>query len=92
MCRIFCLACNVHVRQSVFLTYVIFMIFQARTHQLLIHNRELLEHINALVGRLQELETSVSGSVMNNNFSPPQVGRHREHDLIRGTFYSMLNV
>lgn len=29
---------------------------QARTHQLLLQNRELLCHINALVGRLKQLE------------------------------------
>ncbi|CAH1785446.1 unnamed protein product, partial [Owenia fusiformis] len=29
---------------------------QARTHQLLLHNRDLLEHINQLVARIQELE------------------------------------
>lgn len=36
---------------------------QARTHQLLLQNRELLEHINALVGRLQELEMKVNGTI-----------------------------
>ncbi|KAG8232525.1 hypothetical protein J437_LFUL013095 [Ladona fulva] len=38
---------------------------QARTHQLLVHNRELLEHIEALVMHLQEVEAkqnSGSGS------------------------------
>ncbi|XP_075229112.1 capon-like protein isoform X2 [Lycorma delicatula] len=29
---------------------------QARTHQLLVHNKELLDHISALVGHLQEQE------------------------------------
>jgi hypothetical protein len=29
---------------------------QARTHQLLVHNKELLDHIAALVTHLQELE------------------------------------
>ncbi|XP_071442956.1 capon-like protein [Hetaerina americana] len=36
---------------------------QARTHQLLVHNRELLEHIEALVMHLQEVEAKqVAGS------------------------------
>ena len=34
---------------------------QARTHQLLVQNRELLEHVNALVGRLQDIEMRVTG-------------------------------
>lgn len=33
---------------------------QARTHQLLVHNKELLEHIAALVAHLQERETGSS--------------------------------
>ncbi|XP_037977685.2 carboxyl-terminal PDZ ligand of neuronal nitric oxide synthase protein isoform X3 [Plutella xylostella] len=31
---------------------------QARTHQLLVHNKELLEHISALVAHLQERDTT----------------------------------
>lgn len=34
--------------------------FQARTHQLLIHNKELLDHLQTLVRHIQELE-SVTG-------------------------------
>ncbi len=30
--------------------------FQARTHQLLIHNKELLDHLQTLVRHIQELE------------------------------------
>lgn len=32
---------------------------QARTHQLLIHNKELLDHIQTLVVQMQELESKV---------------------------------
>lgn len=35
--------------------------FQARTHQLLMQNKELLEHIGALVGHLREQERISSG-------------------------------
>lgn len=34
--------------------------FQARTHQLLVHNKELLEHIAALVAHLQDREHGTS--------------------------------
>lgn len=36
--------------------------FQARTHQLLVHNKELLEHIQALVLQVRELELKMAGS------------------------------
>ncbi|XP_045131532.1 flocculation protein FLO11-like isoform X2 [Portunus trituberculatus] len=35
---------------------------QARTHQLLVHNKELLEHIQALVLQVREMEMKMSGS------------------------------
>ncbi|XP_066988422.1 carboxyl-terminal PDZ ligand of neuronal nitric oxide synthase protein-like isoform X4 [Macrobrachium rosenbergii] len=35
---------------------------QARTHQLLVHNKELLEHIQALVLQVRDLEVKLSGS------------------------------
>jgi hypothetical protein len=35
---------------------------QARTHQLLIHNKELLDHLQTLVRHIQELETAVAGA------------------------------
>ncbi|KAG0715966.1 Carboxyl-terminal PDZ ligand of neuronal nitric oxide synthase protein [Chionoecetes opilio] len=35
---------------------------QARTHQLLVHNKELLEHIQALVMQVRELELKMAGS------------------------------
>ena len=35
---------------------------QARAHNLLVQNRELLEHINALVRQLQELESRLTGA------------------------------
>ncbi|XP_050726640.1 carboxyl-terminal PDZ ligand of neuronal nitric oxide synthase protein-like isoform X4 [Eriocheir sinensis] len=35
---------------------------QARTHQLLVHNKELLEHIQALVLQVRELELKMAGS------------------------------
>ncbi|KAK8407741.1 hypothetical protein O3P69_002353 [Scylla paramamosain] len=35
---------------------------QARTHQLLVHNKELLEHIQALVLQVREMELKMSGS------------------------------
>ena len=35
---------------------------QARTHNLLVQNRELLEHINALVRQLQVLEARLTGA------------------------------
>ncbi|XP_063615570.1 nascent polypeptide-associated complex subunit alpha, muscle-specific form-like isoform X1 [Penaeus indicus] len=34
---------------------------QARTHQLLVHNKELLEHIQALVLQVRDLEVKLSG-------------------------------
>ena len=49
---------------------------QARTHQLLLQNRELLEHINQLVGRLQDLELKVNGVIPSADMLiniPPQV-------------------
>ncbi|XP_074655138.1 carboxyl-terminal PDZ ligand of neuronal nitric oxide synthase protein-like isoform X4 [Tubulanus polymorphus] len=36
---------------------------QARIHQLMLNNRELLETINTLVGKLQELELKVNGTI-----------------------------
>lgn len=38
------------------LIYMYTYVFQARTHQLLVHNKELLDHITALVSHLQEQE------------------------------------
>lgn len=35
---------------------------QARAHQLLVHNRDMLQHMAELVARLQELEMKVAGS------------------------------
>ncbi|XP_053636929.2 carboxyl-terminal PDZ ligand of neuronal nitric oxide synthase protein isoform X2 [Cherax quadricarinatus] len=35
---------------------------QARTHQLLVHNKELLEHIQALVLQVRDLELKLAGS------------------------------
>ena len=54
--------------------------FQARTHQVLLQNRELLEHINSLVGRLQELEMKVTGMPASDLFAktPPQVSTHNQ--------------
>ena len=37
--------------------------FQARTHQLLVHNKELLEHIQALVMQVREMELKMAGGV-----------------------------
>ncbi|GBP05881.1 hypothetical protein EVAR_101481_1, partial [Eumeta japonica] len=37
----------------------------ARTHQLLVHNKELLEHIAALVAHLQDRERGSSRSAIN---------------------------
>lgn len=60
---------------------------QARTHQLLVHNKELLDHIAALVAHLQELERlQQRPQQVSNNQSQgqqqqvtmiPQVGRQR---------------
>lgn len=46
---------------------------QARTHQLLIHNRELLDHIAALVAHLQEGEKSSGQSQLLPHVAMPQV-------------------
>lgn len=46
---------------------------QARTHQLLIHNRELLDHIAALVVHLQEGEKSSGHSQLLPHVAMPQV-------------------
>lgn len=46
---------------------------QARTHQLLIHNRELLDHIAALVVHLQEGEKSSGHSQLLPHVTMPQV-------------------
>ncbi|XP_067661699.1 carboxyl-terminal PDZ ligand of neuronal nitric oxide synthase protein-like [Haliotis asinina] len=35
---------------------------QARAHQLLMHNRDLLDHVTQLVSRIQDLEVKVSGA------------------------------
>ncbi|KAF4519617.1 hypothetical protein B566_EDAN003784 [Ephemera danica] len=43
---------------------------QARTHQLLVHNKELLEHIQMLVLHLQEMESRANGQQMNNVTQP----------------------
>lgn len=47
------------------LRIVFSLIFQARTHQLLVHNKELLEHIAALVSHLQERERGSSKTAIN---------------------------
>ncbi|XP_048515821.1 carboxyl-terminal PDZ ligand of neuronal nitric oxide synthase protein isoform X2 [Athalia rosae] len=44
---------------------------QTRTHQLLVQNKELLEHIGALVGHLREQERSGSGHVTTAPQGPP---------------------
>lgn len=46
---------------------------QARTHQLLVHNRELLDHIAALVVHLQEGEKSSGHSQLLPHVAMPQV-------------------
>jgi len=61
---------------------------QARTHQLLVHNKELLDHIAALVTHLQEQERLVQRHHHVNNVQGqgqqqhvtvvPQVGQHRK--------------
>ncbi|XP_076171399.1 carboxyl-terminal PDZ ligand of neuronal nitric oxide synthase protein isoform X1 [Ptiloglossa arizonensis] len=43
---------------------------QARTHQLLVQNKELLEHIGALVGHLREQERISSGHVTSQSQMP----------------------
>ena len=49
---------------------------QARTHQLLIHNKELLDHIQTLVMQMQELENKVPASSVGQQHSAiPQVRR-----------------
>lgn len=44
--------------------------FQARTHQLLVQNKELLEHISALVGHLREQERVSGGHVTSQSQIP----------------------
>lgn len=46
---------------------------QARTHQLLIHNRELLDHIAALVAHLQDGEKATSQPQSSPHVAMPQV-------------------
>lgn len=43
---------------------------QARTHQLLVHNKELLEHIQMLVMHLQEMERQQGGAQQQPPSSP----------------------
>lgn len=45
---------------TIFVTERHSVLFQARTHQLLVHNKDLLEHIAALVAHLQERERGSS--------------------------------
>lgn len=47
-----------------------FFSFQARTHQLLVQNKELLEHISALVGHLREQERVSGGHVTSQSQIP----------------------
>lgn len=76
---------------------------QARTHQLLVHNKELLDHIAALVTHLQEQERLVQRQHHVNNVQGqgqqqhvtvvPQVGQHRNTRQLhaaRDTFISYL--
>lgn len=49
--------------------YFLFFL-QARTHQLLMQNKELLEHISALVGHLREQERISSGHVTSQSQLP----------------------
>ncbi|XP_070176488.1 dystrophin-like protein 1 isoform X2 [Littorina saxatilis] len=49
---------------------------QARAHQLLLHNKDLLDHLTQLVSKLQKLEVKVTGVTANSDFvinSPTQV-------------------
>lgn len=46
---------------------------QARTHQLLVHNRELLDHIAALVAHLQDGEKASSQPQSSPHVAMPQV-------------------
>ncbi|XP_041368540.1 carboxyl-terminal PDZ ligand of neuronal nitric oxide synthase protein-like isoform X2 [Gigantopelta aegis] len=49
---------------------------QARAHQLLMHNRDLLDHVTQLVVRIQDLEIKVNGISSNSDVlfhTPPQV-------------------
>ncbi|KAK4298496.1 hypothetical protein Pmani_029162 [Petrolisthes manimaculis] len=48
---------------------------QARTHQLLVHNKELLEHIQALVLQVRDLELKLAGSSTVTHLlpSPPEL-------------------
>ena len=44
---------------------------QARAHQLLLHNKDLLDHVTQLVSRLQGLEMKVTGVT-----AAPDLGFH----------------
>ncbi|XP_064616307.1 LOW QUALITY PROTEIN: carboxyl-terminal PDZ ligand of neuronal nitric oxide synthase protein-like [Liolophura sinensis] len=49
---------------------------QARAHQLLLHNRDLLDHVSTLITRIQELEMKVNGISSSSDVlfqTPPQV-------------------
>ena len=37
---------------------------QARTHQLLLHNKDLLSHVTLLVSRVQDLELKITGGAI----------------------------
>lgn len=57
---------------------------QARAHQLLLHNKDLLDHVSQLVNRLQTFEMKATGISSDSELifqTPPQVGFYASNHM-----------